>query len=151
MSGSIAITEEIPRRRLDHHRNGPLRRCFKSSVFRHRDRTSLQTKERHTSALRMEKCLQSRAPGGFKPAGSRFLRPPQHPRDRLLRLLSGPRNDEGRLGGPGRPSRSYSVALGRLRVRLRIGNFQAATRDGRIKPMIEPTPSQETPRRRHHR
>lgn len=153
MSGSIAITEEIPRRRQDHHRNGPLRRFYARSVFIHRDRTSLRSKERHTSAQRMEKCPHRARRGVIKPAGSRIVRLPQHPRDKLFRLLfrtPGPRNDEGRLGYPGRPSRFYSVALGRLRVRLRVGNFNAATRDGHIKSMIEPASAQETPRRRHH-
>lgn len=153
MGGSIALAEDFPRRRPTHLRDGPLRRLYQSSLFRHRDRTSLRTKRKRHQRGEWRNAPIARA-GGLSPAGSRIVLPASpHPRDRLLSFFSpppGPRNDEGRLGYPGRPPRSYSAALGRLRVRLRVGNFDAATRDGRIKAMIEPTPAQETPRRRRH-
>jgi len=83
MSGSIAITEEIPRRRLDHHRNGPLRRFCESSVFTHRDRTSFQTRRKaHVGAANGE-MPPSRAPGGNYPPVHESFAPRSTPRQAL--------------------------------------------------------------------
>lgn len=101
MDRSVAITEETPRRRLDHPRDGPLRRFYGSSVFRHRNSTSLQTKRKTHAGPANGEMPPSRGPGGYRPPVHESKPASTPPRQALQASFQDPETTKAASGIPG--------------------------------------------------